>query len=121
MDFTLEDLAFIYRYYRRCKTPLGRRHEPREAPADDGAGDRARGDAFPSWIASDTGDVILNPRELLLRIGFSERWISNVIGPAVQERHTATGQRWNHQHRRGHRPRGRAQPRHAVSLASAAK
>jgi hypothetical protein len=116
MDSTLEDLAFIYSYYRH-QTRVERRHELREAAAEDGAS----GDAFPGWIVSDTGDVILNPRDLLLRIGFSERWISNVIGPAAHERHTAPGPRWNRQLRVTHRPRGRAQPRHAVSLASAAK
>ena len=121
MGFTLEDLASIYRYYR-YKTHLEHRNEPGEAAAGYGAGNRASGDdAFLSWIVSDTGDVILNPRYLLLRIGFSERWISRVIGPAAHERHPATGARWSPRRRGGHRPRGRAQPRHVVSLASAAK
>jgi hypothetical protein len=83
MDLTLEDLACIYRYHR-YKTQLERRHATLEATSEDAAGDRESGDAFLRWIVADTGDgdVILNPRDLLLRIGFSERWISNVIGPS---------------------------------------
>ena len=113
-------MTFIYRYHH-YEAPKERRHETLDAAIEDAAGAIERGDAFPHEIVSDTGDVILNQRDLLLRIGFSERWISNVIGPPAHERHTAPGPRWNRQLRVTHRPRGRAQPRHAVSLASAAK
>ena len=80
MDLTLEDLAFIYRYHRH-KAQSERRLETLEAASENAARDRGSGDAFLRWIVSDTGDVILNPRDLLRRVGFSERWISNVIGP----------------------------------------
>jgi hypothetical protein len=80
MDGMLEDLAFIYRYHR-YRAQLERRHEPPEAAIEDAAGDTESRDAFSRWIVSDTGDLVLSPRDLLLRIGFSERWVSNVLGP----------------------------------------
>ena len=69
-------MTFIYRYHH-YEAPKERRHETLDAAIEDAAGAIERGDAFPHEIVSDTGDVILNQRELLLRIGFSERWISN--------------------------------------------
>jgi hypothetical protein len=56
-------MTFIYRYHH-YEAPKERRHETLDA-------------AIADEIVSDTGDVILNQRDLLLRIGFSERWISN--------------------------------------------
>jgi hypothetical protein len=67
-------LTFIYRYHH-YEAPKERRHETLDAAIEDAAGALERGDAFPHEIVSDTGDVILNQKDLLLRIGFSERWI----------------------------------------------
>jgi len=69
-------VTFIYRYHH-YEAPKERQHETLDAAIEDAAGAIERGDAFPHEIVSDTGDVILNQRDLLLRIGFSERWISN--------------------------------------------
>jgi hypothetical protein len=69
-------MTFIYRYHH-YEAPGERRHETLDAAIEDAAGALERGDAFPHEIVSDTGAVILNQRDLLLRIGFSERWISN--------------------------------------------
>ena len=69
-------MTFIYRYHH-YEAPKERRHETLDAAIADAAGALERGDAFPHEIVSDTGDVILNQKDLLLRIGFSERWISN--------------------------------------------
>lgn len=67
-------MTFIYRYHH-YEAPKERRHETLDAAIEDAAGALERGDAFPHEIVADTGDVILNQRDLLLRIGFSERWI----------------------------------------------
>lgn len=72
-------MAFIYRY-QRYKAQGERRDDTFEAAIEDAAGDRESGEAFPGEIVSDTGDVILNQRDLLLRTGFSGRWISSAIG-----------------------------------------
>ena len=73
-------MTFIYRYHRDG-TPGERRHDTLDAAIEDAAGGAlVRGDAFPREIVSDTGDVLVSQRDLLLRIGFSERWISNFMG-----------------------------------------
>lgn len=69
-------MTFIYRYHH-YEAPKERHHETLDAAIEDAAGALERGDAFPHEIVSDRGDVILNQTDLLLRIGFSERWISN--------------------------------------------
>ena len=71
-------MAFIYRHHR-TKAQEERHHETLIAAIEDATGDRHSGDAFPGDIVSDTGEVILNQRNLLLCIGFSERWIAEVI------------------------------------------
>ena len=69
-------MTFIYRYHH-YEAPKERRHDTLDAAIEDAAGALERGDAFPLEIVSDSGDMILNQRDLLLRIGFSERWIAN--------------------------------------------
>lgn len=78
-------MTFIYRYHR-YEAPRERRHDTLDAAIEDAAGALERGDALPHEIVSDAGDVVLNQRDLLLRIGFSERWISNFIGPRNAKR-----------------------------------
>ncbi len=73
-------MTFIYRYHH-YQAPRERHLETLDAAIADAAGALERGDALPHEIVSDTGDVVMNQRDLLLRIGFSERWISNFIGP----------------------------------------
>jgi hypothetical protein len=80
-------MTFIYRYHH-YEAPKERRHETLDAAIEDAAGALERGDAFPHEIVSDTGDVILNQRDLLLRIGFSERWISNFKPMNAKRRRT---------------------------------
>jgi hypothetical protein len=69
-------MTFIYRYHH-YEAPKERHHETLDAAIEDAAGALERGEALPHEIVSDTGDVILSQRDLLLRLGFSERWISN--------------------------------------------
>lgn len=69
-------MTFIYRYHH-YESPKERHHETLDAAIADAAGALERGDAFPNEIVSDKGDVILSQKDLLLRIGFSERWIAN--------------------------------------------
>jgi hypothetical protein len=72
-------MTFIYRYH--CSAAPGERHhDTLDAAIEDAAGALVRGDAFPREILSDTGDVIVGQRDLLRRIGFSERWISSFMG-----------------------------------------
>jgi len=80
-------MTFIYRYHH-YEAPKERHHETLDAAIEDAAGALERGDAFPHEIVSDTGDVILNQRDLLLRIGFSERWISNFKPMNAKRRRT---------------------------------
>ena len=80
-------MTFIYRYHH-YEAPKERRHETLDAAIEDAAGAIERGDAFPHEIVSDTGDVILNQKDLLLRIGFSERWISNFKPMNAKRRRT---------------------------------
>lgn len=80
-------MTFIYRYHH-YEAPRERRHETLDAAIADAAGALVRGDAFPHEIVSDTGDVVLNQRDLLLRIGFSERWISNFKPMNAKRRRT---------------------------------
>ena len=80
-------MTFIYRYHH-YEAPKERRHETLDAAIADAAGALERGDAFPHEIVSATGDVILNQRDLLLRIGFSERWISNFKPMNAKRRRT---------------------------------
>ena len=80
-------MTFIYRYHH-YEAPKERRHETLDAAIEDAAGALERGDALPHEIVSDTGDVILNQRDLLLCIGFSERWISNFKPMNAKRRRT---------------------------------
>ena len=80
-------MTFIYRYHHYA-APKERRHDTLDAAIEDAVGALERGDAFPHEIVSDTGDVILNQRDLLLRIGFLERWISNFKPMNAKRRRT---------------------------------
>ena len=66
-------MAVIYRYHRN-QTPLERHHETLIAAVEQAASDQKSGDACPGDIVSETGEVILDQRNLLLLcLGTSER------------------------------------------------